>query len=69
MKQKTGKKTKATGLAAAKAAAGGAAALGRIVGYTRQAISKWTEIPVEQIDLIEKRLKIKRTELRPDLWR
>jgi DNA-binding transcriptional regulator YdaS (Cro superfamily) len=60
--------TKAQGLKLAKIKAGGGAALGRIVGVTRQAISKWTEIPPELVVLIEKETGVSRAVLRPDLF-
>lgn len=57
------------GLELAIAKAGGGSALGRAVGLSRQAISKWQWIPDEYLHRIAFVTGIKIEQLRPDLFR
>ena len=50
-------------------ACGGYASLARRLGITPQAISQWTEIPLDRILQVEKVTGIKREKLRPELYR
>ena len=42
--------------------------LARKLGITRQAVSKWRQIPVEHIHVIAKMVRMKPEELRPDIF-
>lgn len=57
-------------LARAIEAAGGPAALGRMLGITSQAISQWTRCPLERVVEVERATggAVKRHELRPDIF-
>jgi len=57
-----------TGLDLAKEAAGGANALGRLLGITGQAVAKWEKIPAERVPEVGRLTGISRADLRPDLW-
>jgi len=50
------------------ASAGGAAALGRKLGRSRQAVSLWDRAPAEMILLIEQISGVDRRVLRPDIY-
>jgi DNA-binding transcriptional regulator YdaS (Cro superfamily) len=42
--------------------------LARKLGISRQAVSKWKQIPVDHIHVIAKMSKMKPEELRPDIF-
>jgi len=42
--------------------------LARKLGITRQAVSKWRQIPVEHVHVIAKMSKMTPEELRPDIF-
>jgi DNA-binding transcriptional regulator YdaS (Cro superfamily) len=52
------------------AAVGSASALARALGITRMAVAQWKKVPAERVLEVEKatRGKVKRYELRPDLY-
>ena len=56
------------GLALAKEAAGSGAALGRLLGLTKEAVNLWTEIPLVRMLEIERVTGVDRTILRPDVF-
>lgn len=57
------------GLERAIDAAGGVRALGRLLGISQAAVSKWKRIPAERIIDIEAGTGVPREVLRPDLYR
>ena len=58
----------AAGLAAAKEAAGSGAALGRLIGLTKDAVNTWDEIPLNRVLEIERVTGVDREILRPDMF-
>lgn len=59
------------GLRLAIKAAGGKSALARVVRpiVSRQAVNKWTKVPLRHLGRLEQQLRIPRQQLRPDLYR
>ena len=57
------------GLKRAIAVAGSIGKLGRLLGISQQAISKWQQIPAGQIVAVERATGVPREVLRPDLYR
>lgn len=49
--------------------AGSRKQLARLLGISKQAVSKWTNVPAHQIIAIERATGVPREELRPDLYR
>lgn len=47
---------------------GGAAALAKLLGVTRQAVHAWREVPLRHLKRIAAETNIPREELRPDLY-
>lgn len=52
----------------AKAAVGGAVALGPLVGVTPQAVTQWKRVPPRRVLAVEKATGVPRHELRPDMY-
>ncbi len=52
----------------AKRAAGGATALARHLGLTKQAVVQWKRVPPAHVVAIEQLTGIRREELRPDVF-
>lgn len=48
--------------------AGGAVAVAREFGLTRQAVAKWEEVPAERVLVVERLSGVSRYELRPDIY-
>ena len=48
--------------------AGGIVELARALGLTRQAVYKWTRVPIEHVLTIERLTRVRRHELRPDIY-
>lgn len=57
-----------TALHKAKMAAGGTAALARILGLTSQAVSQWDRVPASRVLEVERVSGISRHDLRPDVF-
>lgn len=56
------------GLVAAKKAAGSGAALGRLLGCTKDAVNTWKVIPLNRMIEIERVTGVDREILRPDIF-
>lgn len=56
------------GLQRAIDAAGGIAALARVLGIAQPSVSQWTRVPTDRVAAVEMATKIPRAELRPDLF-
>ena len=50
------------------AAAGGWAALGRLMGLSRQAVHGWSRVPAERVLEFERVTGVSRHEVRPDIY-
>ncbi len=50
-------------------AAGSKAALGRLLGVSRQAVHQWHHCPMKHVIAIERATGVPRERLRPDLYR
>lgn len=57
------------GLRAAIRVAGNRSQLASMLGLSRQAVSRWYEIPIRQVLAVERATGIPREVLRPDLYR
>lgn len=57
-----------TGLAKARAKAGGSVGIGRAIGISSQAVSQWKRVPAERVIEVERATGVPREELRPDLY-
>jgi DNA-binding transcriptional regulator YdaS (Cro superfamily) len=56
------------GLRRAAEAAGGKAALARLLGLSRQAVHRWHRVPADRLDEVERATGVPREVLRPDIF-
>jgi len=63
-----GKTLREEGLQKAIDAAGGVAALARILGIAQPSVSGWTRVPADRVAAIESATGVSRADLRPDLF-
>src|SRR5204863_6164415 len=57
------------GLEQAIKAAGGVASLARAIGIAQPSVSAWSRIPAERVLAVEALTRVRRSVLRPDLYR